>query len=439
MRKYCLYIFIIIGSIMLTSCRAGISLFSTPTPTITPTLIPTPTPQPTSTPTPTPTLTPTLTTTPYSEMGPFQLEYPLDGLLPGQWLDLQIIKDKLWVVSSQGAAWRKLDETAFSSVTWSAEYLGIDQSNRLWVHNPLTGSLSSWDGYQWKDYTVKDGWLTGTLLSRSPLKNVPVSDNQGGTWLATTWGAAHFDGQNWTRYPFYQMGFKSPPKGTVRSLVFVNATDVHVDSPDGTLWAASCVWKDGMPVNEGGLSRFDGTTWSRVALPDLDTCITAIDSSISLLWLATTAGIISMSPNSLEIRSFPDPTIGDRASVAYTDSIQVTPGGEMWPVFVLCTPNGCGQLAVRFHWVNGSWFQGGEVSGFPFQPVVFDLNGNAWFLNDGRISVPVHNHDGSIELISKTNLDAVSGAVDKTGRLWIVARFGDAWGLWSAGTKSINQ
>jgi hypothetical protein len=412
--------------LLLTSCQGEFRLFkpaATPTETATATRIPSPTPTftPTPTVTPTPTLepTPTVTTTPFSEMDPFRLDAGLEGLLTGKWLGMQMLGDTLWLFTTNGAARRNVTDRDFTTVTFSSDPLGVDQAGRLWTQDTKSGNLNLWGSLKWKTTKTQAGWLTGTLLSKSPLATPPVTDALSNVWFAATWGAARFNGSTWARYPFYQMGFKSPPTGFTRSLLFAG-------TPDGAVWAASCLWKEDQPAGEGGLSRFDGTAWKRVPLPGKEPCLTVLTTDAhGLLWIASTTALMVYNPLDARVQTIPFPVPDARATISYMTMLQFSPQGEPWAAFVLCNPNGCGDLNVRYRWYEKSWNQVSEINGWTLRPLVFDLNGNTWMVNEN-----------AVEVVSGTALEAVSSlhsygaGVDSTGRIWVLADFGGETGLW---------
>jgi hypothetical protein len=114
-----------------------------------------------------------------------------------------------------------------------------------------------------------------------------------------------------------------------------------------------------------------------------------------------------------------------RATISYMTMLQFSPQGEPWAAFVLCNPNGCGDLNVRYRWYEKSWNQVSEIKGWTLRPLVFDLNGNTWMVNEN-----------AVEVVSGTALEAVSSlhsygaGVDSTGRIWVLADFGGETGLW---------
>jgi hypothetical protein len=404
---------LILFLLVVTACQQTPA--SPPTPTRVNTFTPLP---PTFTPTITP--TPTVTPTPFAQAGVFDLIQGVDGVLPGTLTGMQINNNTLWLFSNKGAAWRSLTDTTFNKVLFKTTLLGVDANGLLWTHDPDFGTISAWDGTRWKSFNEKEGWLIGTQLAKTPLKTSLLTDSSGDTWLGVSWGAVHYDGLNWTRYPFYQMGFMSPVAGTSRSLVFASTAD-------GSVWAASCLWKDQQPIGEGGLSRFDGTTWQTIGLPEQNVCATAITSDPSGgLWVATSTQLLDLAPGAEKFLVFPYPEIGNRSIVYFAESIQLDPEGNPWMGLSLCTSNGCGQLRARYALLEEQWSQVGEAAGWQLHPVLFDRQGKDWVLTENEISL---FHSGELEKIS--DLTPVGGAVDADGNIWLLAQFGESSGLWS--------
>ena len=118
-------------------------------------------------------------------------------------------------------------------------------SNRVWV--------GDWDKVTRTDGSVSTSWprsllgLTQNTLQQQLQCMAPAPD--GTVWIASGVGLYHFNpaSSTFTRYTTANSGLPS-------SMVY----KVHI-APDGSLWAFS---EDDVPPYIGGLTHFDGTTWT---------------------------------------------------------------------------------------------------------------------------------------------------------------------------------
>ncbi len=125
--------------------------------------------------------------------------------------------------------------------------LSCDDNGIMWIATPE--GLVKYDGSVWKTYNVSNSGIYGNLLS------CVSAGKNGKVWFAGN-KIGSFDGVNWTDWDMDNMGL-DPSIG-------MDISDLKVDL-DGKVYATHLtIIKRGI---RGGLTCFDGTKWSEIAIP----------------------------------------------------------------------------------------------------------------------------------------------------------------------------
>jgi len=183
---------------------------------------------------------------------------------------------------------------------WATD-MAVASDGTLWVAS--WEELLAFDGDTWDRFTADDGLPSGGINS------VAVAPN-GDVWVGTTddfegdpsGGVARFDGESWT--------------------VFDETDGLHDKSavalavgPDGTVWTVhsdtSVLGTAGEPAT-GGISRFDGATWSatsvaNVGMPFRWGGAAAVDDA-GTLWIASSWGVTGFDGSAATVLRLPNGT-----------------------------------------------------------------------------------------------------------------------------------
>lgn len=180
---------------------------------------------------------------------------------------------------------RRFTDVAGLPGNWVSE-LVVDAQNRPWValrqsHYPKVWGwlgVSTFDGTRWTTYDTTNGLPSNTVLGLA-------ADGGGQVWVATDAGLADFDGGRWsvatttdglpsnvvlevavsadgTVWAATDAGLARLQLGTWAQFPQPGTPQILVADPWGQVWLA---WGDGTGV-AGGLSRFDGTSWTKFDL-----------------------------------------------------------------------------------------------------------------------------------------------------------------------------
>ena len=170
-----------------------------------------------------------------------------------------------------------------SASAWAAD-IAVASDGTLWIAS--WEELLRYNGTSWDRFTAADGLPSGAISS------VAVAPN-GDVWVGATDsfegesadGVARFDGDAWTAFDASDGLYANS----------VSAVDV---GPDGTVWAVHSA--TGAPATSreratGGISRFDGATWSTTAIADVGVGFgrggAGIDDS-GTLWISSRWGVV---------------------------------------------------------------------------------------------------------------------------------------------------
>ena len=186
--------------------------------------------------------------------------HPITGMAigPDNLLSLAVGPETL--LQFDGADWSVLpvtDAEIHGGSAWGTS-MAVAPDGTLWVAS--WEELLAYDGDTWDRFTANDGLPSGRIGS------VAVAPN-GDVWVGTiddfegnpSGGVARFDGDTWAVF--------DEADGLYASAV----TALTVGS-DGTVWAVHGAIRcpsAGLERAAGGISRFDGTTWSATTITDV--------------------------------------------------------------------------------------------------------------------------------------------------------------------------
>lgn len=228
----------------------------------------------------------------------YNYENSQTGLLSDTVNDIAVdAKGSRWYATEDGVA--RQTGNAWTSFTSSStagaipqdpiNKIAVDAQGVVWAGTTEKG-LVSFDGRTWTTYT--------TVSTRGGLPSNKITaiafDNHGNKWIGTENGLARFDGRAWTSYTYESSG--SQLSGNKVSSIAVEANgDVWVGTQSEAV----------MYGKQGGVSRFDGKTWSswtegNSALNSNNVTSIAIDR-FGTKWIATRANIFRNSGGQPEL------------------------------------------------------------------------------------------------------------------------------------------
>lgn len=132
-----------------------------------------------------------------------------------------------------------------------------DNNGTIWIGS--FGGLFRYDGKTWQAYTSANSGLHDNLIY-----SVAV-DKLNNIWVGTNGnGMAVFDGNSWRKWDMSNMGIGNRIGDVIHSIIC---------DQDGMIWAAHMREEvgSGSIKAEGGLSRFNGTKWSVISVPQIST------------------------------------------------------------------------------------------------------------------------------------------------------------------------
>jgi len=203
------------------------------------------------------------------------------------------------------------------------------------------GGLAKYDGTTWTKYTTSQGLANNTVYA-------VAFDGSGNKWIATIGGVNKYTGTSWTKYT---SGNSALANNNTRAIAVDNSGDVWVGTYasglckfNGTSWTKYTTANSGLAGNGvrgiavdssnnkwiatgGGVSMYDGTTWTKYVKPplaSLDTRAVAVAPNGNK-WVATLSGV-----NRLIGTSWVTYTTSDGLAKNDTQSIAVDAGGVVW-------------------------------------------------------------------------------------------------------------
>ena len=136
--------------------------------------------------------------------------------------------------------------------------LAMDNNGAIWIGT--FGGLYKYDGKTWQTYTRENSSLQDNFIYSLAV------DMQNNIWVGTNGnGIAVFDGVTWRKWDMSNMGIGTKIGDIIHSIIC---------DKDGMIWAAhmrEVVGPSGTIKSEGGISRFNGTKWSIISVPQINT------------------------------------------------------------------------------------------------------------------------------------------------------------------------
>ncbi|MEA2009144.1 MAG: two-component regulator propeller domain-containing protein, partial [Actinomycetota bacterium] len=236
---------------------------------------------------------------------------------PGGLLSLAVGEESL--LQFDGIDWSVLPVTpteTHGGSAWATD-MAISANGTLWVAS--WEELLSYDGDTWVRFTDADGLPSGMINS------VAVAPN-GDVWVGTAdefegdaaGGVARFDGDAWNVFD-----------GTDGLLE--NAVTALAIGSDGIVWTVHGSATDLDSAEEsapGGISRFDGTTWSATTIADLGEGLGwggAVVDDTGRLWVTSRWGVVGFDGTEATVLRFPDGTRPPINALPSTSQSQILP------------------------------------------------------------------------------------------------------------------
>jgi ligand-binding sensor domain-containing protein len=155
-----------------------------------------------------------------------------------------------WFGTSAGVAmfndttW-KVYTTADGLIDNSVNCIAVDKNNNVWAGTDI--GLSKFNGTTWTSYTTDSGLIYSMV-------SYIAADSDGSIWIGTNAGLSHLSGSVWTNY-------------TTANGLPDNAIGYLAADEKGNIWIGTIL---------SGLSKFNGTAFTNITLPDTLNNITAI-------------------------------------------------------------------------------------------------------------------------------------------------------------------
>jgi ligand-binding sensor domain-containing protein len=311
----------------------------------------------------------------------------------------------------------------FDGVNWTTYnnivLHGNDVRGNLWFST--NNSVSKFDGSTWITYTEADGLVINTI-------DLFASDLAGNAWFGSKYGVSKFDGTSWTSY--------APPGGTIAFYVPDMASDRV-----GNLWFANDLGCDRAGCLYGGVTKFNGTTWtsytSAAGLAS-NNVLTIASDNVGNVWFGTgmdtyttfppTYGGVSKFDGYSWTTYTPDDGLADYEA-------QVIANGKEGDVWVGFGRNGTG--VSKFDGISWTTYTIADgMASNSVWAITSDLVGNVWI---GTGDSGVSKFDGA-RWINYSTADGLAGnwvyliAKDTDGNLW----FGTDGGVSEVFTIHLN-
>lgn len=200
------------------------------------------------------------------------------------------------VIRYDGKNWKVFNKDNTSLSSNVIKSLHIDKTNKLWIG--LENGLFMYNGTTFVDYSAQ--------VNRKIITSI-VSDNSGNIWIGAFGGLTKFDGSSWFTYMRSNSGLHDDYIYSIavdkQNNIWAGTNGSGLSVFDGVLWkkwdmsnmgvgnkigdiiSSVICDKDGMIwaahmreelqlgaiKSEGGLSRFNGTKWSVISVPQIST------------------------------------------------------------------------------------------------------------------------------------------------------------------------
>jgi ligand-binding sensor domain-containing protein len=186
-------------------------------------------------------------------------------------------KNNIWVGTTgglavfNGSSWVNYSSNLPGTYVTSVAFDNLD---RAWIGT--NEGLVRFDGSTWQVYRTNNSGIPGNFVLSIDI------DNQNRVWLGTNaFGIGMFDGTTWKVYNMANMNLGVNLGNGINSITVDNT---------GIVWAAHI--SSPLQNEVGGLSRFDGTSWTRILVPGVQVNLTEsiyVDEN-NFKWLGTKGG-----------------------------------------------------------------------------------------------------------------------------------------------------
>lgn len=277
----------------------------------------------------------------------------------------------------------------------------VFDGNYIWSGSG--GGVIRWDKTtgDYRMFMPSDGLVTYAVDSI-------VKDRGGSLWFGTYAGLTRYNGHDWINYSCSEIGFCS---------VWRSVMDAS-----GNLWFGGY---------HSGLSKFDGTTWTRYTS---DATGVQTTKNINALAADSVGGIWALSTlNSVqEIHKFDGTTwttINKDAIPNCTDylsMLNVAPNDDLWVT--------CSTSLARLH--NGSWTSFGSDKGVTFYPNSISFGADGTVFAGGSGVYQLNNEGNFVPVFTGFSMGSYNNslAVDSTGKVWAGTNMGLA--IWDGSTTT---
>jgi len=257
-----------------------------------------------------------------------------------------------------------------------------DGTGHVWF--ATAGGVSVFDGSAWRTYTTSDS------LASNDVRAV-LRDHAGSMWFATGFGASRFDGVHWLSY-HQSDGLAS------------NLLSCLFEDRAGNLWFGT---------QGGGVSRFDGTTWTTFTntstaqglADDWIECI--LQTHDGAMWFGTKYGGLSR----FDGTTWTKYTSAGTITLADVTGLREDRHGMLWI--------GASTGVARFDgWTWRAYTAADGLAGNMVAAFTLDGSGNAWAGTDAGVS----RYDGEswtpFVVASMGTYGAQAVLEDRTGSVW---------------------
>lgn len=332
--------------------------------------------------------------------------------------DILILKDNTW-------------EVTLADVPGNV--LGVDQTGIVWVLDQDGGSISSWNGNQWREYSEESGWTE--LSEYSMVMSPPIHDQLGQLWIATSEGLRRFNGQRWERFTHSDLGFSHPLEAVEDAWPIISLE--YLESNE-ELWLGVCNWTGAGPIGGQGVRRFDGLSWQKVS-PELSSgCTEAItEDSKGRVRIGLDGDVWQYDPKTGSQIKFPEPKSPFEGSSSFggVGNLALDLDDNPWSDFLLCGGAGCGFGTILYHFDGNTWIEIIQED-YRFHDLVFDQSGTPWLLSPGGIFEIVENQP---KLFMELPIIPKSTMLSRNGQLWFLVNTGNVTEIWTSSPEILNN
>jgi ligand-binding sensor domain-containing protein len=338
--------------------------------------------------------------------------------------------ENIWFGSPAGAS--RFDGVSFRTFTRAdglanedVRAIFTDHAGRVWF--ATAAGASCYDGSRWRTFTSANG------LASDDVRDV-LQDRAGNMWFATGYGVSRYDGTDWLSYQqsagglssndvscLYEdrdggMWFGTRPGGvshrdpsgvwttyTTADGLAADWVNCIAETPGGVMWFGTTNF---------GLSRFDGSSWTRITTTgglSVPTVNRMVVDTAGFLWAACGTGLVRF--DGLAWRAY---KTTDGLAASNVLALTIDGSGNVWAG----TDNGVSRYD------RASWLKFTAASGA--QSLLEDHTGTVWAT---KKSAGVMRYDRfSWTVVNMTNglaSDSVAAVQeDSTGVLWFGTRAG---------------